>query len=742
MNIENLFISYNKNEYMKKIIIFVLAIALVLTALFFILPKKKSLEKRSVEAKEQSSYLEGYLKSDWINVLPDYEWEDIEKSNGDYSYTFKEEDYKGSKVNRSVEYKKTEEGTYQGVMGISFSAKTDSYIATIPKSFASHVDELTFSIEPSKIINPDPVVEFENIESDIEIESTETKEDKDVEKSLEEQVLETEHERCKKLEGEEAVACTLSLIARHRDSKELKKEISSTDMSDVSGASLVAVFNGNMRPCKYIKDRADRQLCYEYSYQTLVDECHKSDGKEYRDCVRKLSNTLPSFEEQRLFCGHIDDEQMRKECQGVAPVETCDEIENEELRGKCKLNIARTNGDIKICDEVKNSDYKQACIAIVGVTNEDESYCDKVKDDYLSGQCRVKIAMQKNDKEVCAKIKDGENKDLCYSYFLMDMKTIDQKMCSQFNELFLRELCELALAIKEKDAEKCMDQKFITLENRALCLGGAGMKHGDAELCGKIDPTLSSFTKEQIFEEGILPVEIEEERVLKEILRDNCYAAVAKKNKDKKICDKITDKKLREKCKDTQKKEDDDEDEKVEKEVANSAIPPLPDWMDCPIIENSKLHTDSNDFGSGYKYTDLTDSSKIVGPNIRYKKPDFAEPYLIFCYNADGEKHGPFKEYTKDNGLIRKEGQYKNGKYDQNIKQYDTKGAILWEMIYVDGVKNGPAKYYCAGDACGKGTVMAEGVHVDGKRQGVWQNYRKGSPTKSAVYDKGHAVSN
>jgi hypothetical protein len=422
---------------------------------------------------------------------------------------------------------------------------------------------------------------------------------------------------------------------------------------------------------------------------------------------------------------------MRKECQGIAPVETCDEIENEKQKNMCKLNIARTNGDIKICDKFEDSDYAQACIAIVGINKNDESYCDKVDDEYLRGQCRTKLAMQKNDSAICKEIKNVDSKDLCYSYFILDEKSVSEKMCSQISELFLREMCEMSLAIKNKDEQRCLDPKIVSYENQAICLAGIGMKHGDAEMCGKIDITRG----EDEFEEGLSAGEI---------MRDLCYAGVAKKNTDDSFCKKIKDSKLKKACKENASKKEDEKDAKDEsvetEESASSNIPPLPDWMECPVPENAKLHVWGNNFGSGFKYTDPNDESKTIGPIIRYSKPNFEEAHLLFCYNALGEKHGAFKEYDKETGTLRREGRYKNGKWDQLNIQY-IKGAIRSKIMYDEGVMQGSGEDYCTAGACGKGSLVAKGQYVNDKKQGTWNYYKNGKLTSTGTYDKGYNIS-
>ena len=713
---------------MKKKIAFAVGVVIILLGLYFILaPKEQVTKKQNV----QSAFLGEYLKSDWLNTLPEQEWGEIKKDADTYAYEYKEDVSDDSKIGKSVEYKKTEDGEFQGTMKIDFSGKADSYVVNVPKSFASHVDEINFSTEPSKVINPDPIVEFSKSDSKIEIESKEKKKIEEVEDGMVEQIFETESKRCDALEGDEAVACGLSLVAKYRDSKELKDEISKLDMTQVSGASVVAVSNGNMRACKYVKDYNEKTRCLEYVYQILVQECHSSSGKEYRNCVRDLSSELPTLKEQRLFCGHIDDEAMRKECQGVASISVCDEIENEEQKNTCQLNIARTKNNPEDCKKITNKDYQQACIALIGISKEDESYCDKLEDEYMRGQCRAKIAMIKNDKNICSKIKDQDSRDICNGYFIFVKGEATEDMCKNTNELFLKEMCEMVLAMNNKDVEACMDQTIVSYENQAICLAGIGVKHGDSDVCGKINIARGADE----FEEGTSAGEK---------MRDICYAGAAKKNGDKSLCKKIADSKLKKDCLGNKSKEEKEEIKEVavavEEEDVPDFVPALPDWMDCPVPEGAKMHTFTNDIGSVLKYSDPNDDSKLVGPNIRYNKPNFEGAHLIFCYNADGKKHGQFKEIDKKTGDMRREGYYKNGEWDQLIIAYSS-GLVRSKVMYSEGLMNGAGEDYCINDGCGKGTLAAKGQYVDGKKQGTWQYYKNGLPTQANTYNKGYAVS-
>jgi hypothetical protein len=84
-----------------------------------------------------------------------------------YSYTFEEEDVaEGLSLERKVEYENTDEGL-MGSLTLDFEntwgeddTKSYTHRETIPKSFAGNVDDLKFSVEPDRIVNPDPEVQW------------------------------------------------------------------------------------------------------------------------------------------------------------------------------------------------------------------------------------------------------------------------------------------------------------------------------------------------------------------------------------------------------------------------------------------------------------------------------------------------------------------------------------------------------------------------------------------------------
>ena len=609
-----------------------------------------------VETIEKEITKEERVTPNWLNILPELEFADIEKDGDNYSYVYKLEKTDNWEIARSLTYTKNNEGEFLGSMKLSFSNVEKTYIETIAKTFAEHVDDLNFSVQPTKIINSDPVVEFTNIEGELEIKAKKIVSSEEVEKTMERQLLNREFERCEGLESIDSYNCALQLIAKYRDTEALEEELSDVnlDLTTVFGSSVYAVQKQGFRKCNLVKNEEGQNLCHEYAYQVLVAECNSQTGKDYRTCVRNISLQLPNQEVRRLFCHYIDDEQMYNECRGTAEMSVCDEIENTDQKMICQINIAKTEGDIDSCNKIENTDAQDICRAMMGMDQDNEKYCNLVKDEYYKWECLIKVALRNDDGDICDKITHKTQKDMCLSHFLLKKDGIKQQMCDGFNDEFMKELCNLFLIIQENDSEKC--ETISDLYNKNLC-----------------------------------------------------YLTIAIKTKNKELCNKITSSEAKNECINTL------EEPKIE-------LPKIPDWMICPIPEGAKLNMSNNKQSSGFRYTD-PENNKRIGPYLGYWGSDFTQPYFFMCYNADGEKHGPFKTYNQEEGSKRKEGHYKNNKLDQEVKEY-SKGVLSSISIYRDGKQNGPASYYCTVDACTKWSIMSEGLLANDRKNGMWTFYR------------------
>jgi hypothetical protein len=689
---------------MKKIVLF--STLLLLTFSLSACSKDPDQNSKPEKVANQTTKTLGeYQKAEWLSPLLSTKWADIKIEEGLYSYEFQASD----EVQKKLSYTKDSTGTYQGQMLISFNNRQDSYIANIPKSFASHIEQLNFSLEPDNIINPDPIVEFKNIDGEIVIESLENKTEAEITNSMETQVIDSEAKRCLELPSNDGLSCMLSLIHKYKGNDYIKEEISTLKLNELLGASAQAVYQSDLSVCRHVESADEKTRCYEYAYQFLLQNCDAFDDQENRDCIRDLSDQLPSLKEKRLFCGFIKNEAMRAECEGTADLNVCDEIQDMEARDMCRLNINRTQNDLESCSKLEDKNMQEACIAVIGADRVDQNICNKVKDEYVKGQCLTKIAMVSNEKSICPKIEDDKSQDICNGYFIMKGQ-VNEAMCQETHELFLKEMCQMVLAINNKDTFKCANPDVVSYDNQPICYLGTAVKHNDAELCAKIDITQGEF---------------EEDRKIKEQMRDACYAQIALNTKDESLCDNIIDSEREKECKDEFSKPVAEDEPSDEEKLAE--YPPMPDWFDCPINEGTKLYTWANNQQSGYRWVDPNYANRYRGPYLVWWGEGFDYPYQFTCYNAEGEKHGPFKEWAQGKEFLIKEGSYKNDKLDGEVRLYSKE--IMRDLsTYQDGKKNGYTEVYCDRDEkkCNRGDLRMIGNYQNGQKHGFWKTYEFG----------------
>ncbi len=652
------------NNYIKKIffIIFIIINIFFLNSCFNQENQKENIDKKitikEVEDNKSISLEKEREIPDWLNILPEYNFSDIKKQWDTYSYNYKIEKTDNWEIKRELIYSKTNNWEFLWTMKLSFSNLEEKYIETIPKSFAETIDDIEFSIKPSKIINPDPIVEFTNIKWNIEIKAKKTISNDKIKEDIERQILNREFSRCEELENiEEKEICALQLVSKYRDSKVLEEELSSVDLdlTTLFWASVYAVQKQGFRKCKLVKNEDERNLCYEYTYQILVAECNSKTGKDYRTCVRNISFQLPNQNIRRLFCGYIDDKQMYNECRWTVEMSTCNEIKDIEQKMICQINIVKTQGDINLCNKVKENNWQDICRAMMGIDQANEKYCNMVKDEYYKWECLIKIALKENNWKICQKIEHKTQKDMCLAHFMIKKDWITKEMCSSFNDEFMKDTCNLLFIIQKNDYKKC-------------------------------DSIIDAYNK------------------------DLCYMSIAIKTKNKELCNKIILQKWKIECIKALEKPELD-------------LPKIPDWMNCSIPKWAKLYKWNNKQQSGFRYVEPGNNNKRIGPSLQYWGPDYAQPYIFMCYNANWEKHWLFKTYNQD-GTRRKEGHYKNDKLDQEVREY-TNDTLRAKRTYTSWVKNGHASYYCTVNACWKWTIMSEWMLINNRKNWMWTFYKK-----------------
>ena len=84
----------------------------------------------------------------------------------------------------------------------------------------------------------------------------------------------------------------------------------------------------------------------------------------------------------------------------------------------------------------------------------------------------------------------------------------------------------------------------------------------------------------------------------------------------------------------------------------------------------------------------------------------------IICELKGGK--GIRKEYSRNDNILRYEGEYLNGELNGKIKKFNYKGKLIFEGEYIDGKLNGKVKKYDD-----EGKIKFEGEYLyDHKRKG------------------------
>ena len=98
-------------------------------------------------------------------------------------------------------------------------------------------------------------------------------------------------------------------------------------------------------------------------------------------------------------------------------------------------------------------------------------------------------------------------------------------------------------------------------------------------------------------------------------------------------------------------------------------------------------------------------------------------------------RDGPYKSYY-ENGQLKEERTYKDGKQDGSFKTYYDNGQLEIEGTYKDGNQNGPVKLYHE-----NGQLGGEGTLIDGKEDGLFKwYYENGQLKEERTYKDGELI--
>ena len=150
-------------------------------------------------------------------------------------------------------------------------------------------------------------------------------------------------------------------------------------------------------------------------------------------------------------------------------VERCGEIEDNEERGGCYINVAISKSDAEICENiVYESNHRNKCYVNVAEHTGDASICDNVDDDSLREKCYFWAAGETGDVGVCEGIVDAGLQAMCYVE--VAEKESDASFCDKITDSHIADKCYRDVGIQTNDRSLC--EKIIEDRAKQKCLDG------------------------------------------------------------------------------------------------------------------------------------------------------------------------------------------------------------------------------------------------------------------------------
>jgi hypothetical protein len=314
-----------------------------------------------------------------------------------YTLTFEAEQVTdGLTLDKSVEYETTGEGL-MGSITLDFEStwaddtRTHTHRETIPKSFAESVADLEFSVQPDRIVNPDPDVEWviaginKRLKIDSRVAVAEATADEMVKSDLVAPHIAKDFlgfyltpEEKKKMQAAEDVGLSVKLgtvLERFDDFRAI---------------------NG-LRKCEAIKDERKKYVCLMGVFASYPDSFEEDDCDEFHfdEVMSSLGGSLASRGAcKALLTGdvskctdtmhnpYMSDEAKERRCRlqmFFFYSATCQGIREQQSRKECNFLAALESGSAAICKSKTLSlddKLKKLCLAL---NTKDVTYCQKME---------------------------------------------------------------------------------------------------------------------------------------------------------------------------------------------------------------------------------------------------------------------------------------------------------------------------------------------------------------------------
>ncbi|MBM3148549.1 MAG: hypothetical protein FJ008_02195 [Chloroflexi bacterium] len=351
-------------------------------------PDKGGIKDASALLESRGSYKFGELQT--VDLKPD-------GSASKYVYKLPTEEVaKDLFLDRSIAYDKTNKG-YMGTLTLQFkntgqSATTYSHVERIPKSFAASVNDLTFSIPPTQIINSDPELRWDTKLIKDAVTSIEIKAKKAVtsavgksgaaEEAATAAVAESFEQIGKALSGED-YDFNKALEAGKKAGIEkgtgpVVEAIIGVMLENFDDFALIAAIN----KCASLKNQ-QRTICILQMVERFPDRFN-------RDICSDITREITDSEEARVslaICNALVtndisecqdlNEPLSDLCKGYIIETICDDIKDLAERDACYYDNANICDCIMACLKINEQDRQNHCLARA---TGDNKHCEKIKD--------------------------------------------------------------------------------------------------------------------------------------------------------------------------------------------------------------------------------------------------------------------------------------------------------------------------------------------------------------------------
>jgi hypothetical protein len=442
-------------------------------------------------------------------------------------------------LEKTMTYKKHADGNYVGAMTLHFTGSSSGpvqYRETIPKSFASDVKVLTFSVPPDKIIQEDPVVEWNNVQKqkDIQVISSEPKNQAGAKNTAEDELINSSVKECGKLDTEkDQFICTMEVARKYRDSPSVKNfsDLKRSDSTDMLQAAIVS--RDSDKYCHIIENEQEQLACMKAAFMMFVRDCNEGPADAKADCIRKNLWQINNYHTIKGACEYITDPALKAECMGSVDASYCGKIADPALRDNCLANAAQHKADTSLCAGITDTSLRDDCLGKVSLARQDQSICSGIKDAGQRDNCLASVAATKGDIRICNAIADADDKARCINVIgisgLLSEKGDNYRNLSVCNTDTMRasaegrDLCILMVAARNLNPDLC--EQIQDEDSRNTCFLGFSIT-GDTSVCT---------------------------RILDDYMRDSCFKIIAEGTKDLELCDDIQNEGLAAECRNVTK---------------------------------------------------------------------------------------------------------------------------------------------------------------------------------------------